>query len=541
MTPLASPLMVASWPWSAGELLLVLGAAAAAVTRHATLVARSDGDAAERERTLLRRGERRAAFGAVGRPAALVAVATLVAWLALASTAAERGGAWAFAVGVVVAAGAAVVVGEVEDSARARVAVAAGSSPEAASAVAWDGGLVAAFAVVAAQGAATWIVAATTDGASAPLGLAAGTALVAWFARSARAVAPATARAVALLSVQSLALAAAAGAAARASGAASGALRADLLHVGRILVALGGVAPLALRGSSGLAEGRPIARRILAALAALAGAGLVGALFVAPLTAFGAGRGAGWSSYATAILVGVALVAVVARVAEHAAQADAASTAGAGAAGEPRFAPPASRFIACLALAAALVVAAPAAGAFGVALAAAAAAAALPALVAAGIGGDLLPAPPVAAPSRASDVERAASSAAVALAGWALLGVARRGEARLDLLAADVAGGALVGVALVLFISSSAARRRGDPGAGANSTRADLRAMIVPALLAVAAPFCAARLNLAAAGGMAAGALLCGATAALLVPRASAGLLDRVVSLLCITFVLCAR
>jgi hypothetical protein len=40
---------------------------------------------------------------------------------------------------------------------------------------------------------------------------------------------------------------------------------------------------------------------------------------------------------------------------------------------------------------------------------------------------------------------------------------------------------------------------------------------------------------------MAAGALLCGATAALLVPRASDALFDRVVSLICITFVLCAR
>jgi hypothetical protein len=65
--------------------------------------------------------------------------------------------------------------------------------------------------------------------------------------------------------------------------------------------------------------------------------------------------------------------------------------------------------------------------------------------------------------------------------------------------------------------------------------------MIAPALLAVAAPFCVARLDPAAGGGMTAGALLGGATAAFLVSRSTAALFDRVISLICITTVLCSR
>jgi hypothetical protein len=541
VTTLASPLLLVSWPWSAGELVVTLAAAAAAVARHGTLAARSDGDDAERELALLRRGERRAAFLAGGKTLGVVAGALLVVLLTLAATPVERARAWAFAAGVAVAAAAAAVVGEIEASARARISVAARSSPASAADVAWEGGLVATLVATAAQTGATLFVSAVTEGATAPLGLAAGMALVACFVRSVRSVAPATARAIALMSVQSLALAAAAGAVARFSGGPLRSVRPDLVHVARLLVALGAVAPLALRGASGIAEGRPLARRLFLPGAALLGGGFVIALFVGPAPAFEGGPAAGWSALAVAILCGVLLVSAVARVAEHAADGSRDRSGGADTA-ELLLTLPASRFVACLVLAAALVVAASAAGAFGIALAAAAAAAALPGFVAAGFGADLEagpPAPPAGPPARLSDAERAAGSAALALAGWALLSASRRAEVRQDLLSADAAGGAVAGVALVLF--AAAWWRRAESAGGSNSTRAGLRAMIGPALLAVAAPFGAARLNLAAAGGMATGALLGGATAALLIPRATAALFDRVVSLICITYVLCAR
>jgi hypothetical protein len=281
---------------------------------------------------------------------------------------------------------------------------------------------------------------------------------------------------------------------------------------------------------------------MLAPISVLLGAGLLCGLCVGPLDRFLGAPAVGYSGFASALVCGVALVVVVARVAEHAAATRSDVSGGAGAAGDALPATPPSRFVPCLVLAAAIVVAASAAGGWGIALAAAAAAAALPICVAAGFGADVLPQPAADRAAQGSDAERAASSATVALAGWATLAAAV-GPARLDLLRADVTGGAVSGVALVLFVVSVAAsaRPRGDSTGNANSTRADLRAMIVPALLAVAAPVCVARLNPAAGGGMAAGALLGGATAALLVPRSTAALFDRVVSLICITFVLCSK
>jgi Na+/H+-translocating membrane pyrophosphatase len=536
---LASLLLVGGWPWSAAAIVVAVVAMAAAASRHLSLAARSDGDDAARADAAARRAELHAALGAGGRALAAVAGALLVAWLALASSPGARGAAWAFAVGVLAAAVVVVATAALEHSARTRAAVAARSDAPLAAAIAWEGGVAATLVVGVAQIVATGIVGATTaeptDGTGGSLGLAAGVLLVAWFAQSARAFAPAMARCAALLSVQTFALAAAALTSAHVASADA---RPDLFQVSRLLVALGALAPLATPASSGggtMSDGRPLARRIAAPLAALLAAGLLCALFVGPVAAVANAPAGGFSALAATLVAAIALVAIVARVAEHSARTRADEAAAAAATGASRDAlatATPSLFVPGLVVAAALVVAASAGGAWGIGLAAAAAAAALPSCVAAGFAAELLPLPP-------ADAERSASTATVALAGWAMVAVARGGDARLDLLSADVAAGAIVGVALVLF--ATATWRRGESSENSNSTRAALRAMIAPALLAVAAPVCVARLNPAAGGGMTAGALLGGATAAFLVARTTAVLFDRVVSLICITIVLCSK
>jgi hypothetical protein len=97
----------------------------------------------------------------------------------------------------------------------------------------------------------------------------------------------------------------------------------------------------------------------------------------------------------------------------------------------------------------------------------------------------------------------------------------------------------MVGVLVALF--AAALWRRGAAGESSRSTETGPRAMIVPAVLSAAVPWCAARLDVAAGGGIAAGVLLGGGTAAFLAPLSAAAPLERIVQLTGVVLAFCSK
>jgi hypothetical protein len=494
---LAASLLAASWSWTTGEIALALAAAAGAVASRRSLRTRPIEDArraAWTEETL----RDRAALRRLVKPVGLVALLGIVVGLLRARDAAERASAFAFGVGITVAMTGLAVAAALERATRHRLPAAPGSEAAAAD-VANDGARSALLAVSGLQALASALVAAGFSDPDAAWGLAAGALVVAWFALAARAPSPAAARLAGLMSVQAFALA-----------AATRTAPAEVASLAHLLVACGAALPWAVRarGTDGLELGA--GRRLLIPVAALALAGVLLTLFVP--------RGAS----SLALLAGVALAAAAAR-------------AGAWRGRPPRatLEPSPALFLPLLALAATLVVATAAGGGAGIALATAAAAALLPAVTVDGFAGEVAaPAAPAApatplpsSPGTAADGARAASSTVVVLAGWAAL---RGMTVPLDLRDPATAGGATVGILLVLL---AARLGRAAPEESSRSTEAPPGAMIGAAVLAAAVPWCAARLHAAAGGGIAAGVLLGGGSAALLAPLTAAAPRERIVQL----------
>jgi len=483
---LAASLLAASWSWTTGEIALALAAAVGAVASRRSLRTRLIEDArraAWTEETL----RDRAALRTLVKPVGIVALLGIAVGLLRAPDAAGRASAFAFGVGIAVAMTGLAVAAALERATRHRLP--AGSGSEAAAAgVANDRARSALLAVSGLQALASALVAAAFVDPDAAWGLAAGALVVAWFALAARAPSPAAARLAGLMSVQAFALA-----------AATRSAPAEVASLAHLLVACGAALPWAVRarGADGLELGG--GRRLLVPAAALALAGVLLTLFVP--------RGAS----SLALLAGVALTAAAAR-------------AGAWRGRPPRASLELSPalFLPLLALAATLVVATAAGGGSGIALATAAAAALLPAVTVDGFAADVA-AP--SAPAAAADGARAASSTVVVLAGWAAL---HGMTVPLDLRDPATAGGATVGILLVLL---AARLGRAAPEESSRSTEAPPGAMIGPAVLAAAVPWCAARLHAAAGGGIAAGVLLGGGSAALLAPLAAAAPLERIVQL----------
>jgi hypothetical protein len=496
----AATLLAGTGVWTTGAIALTGVAGAAAVaSRRALRVHPLDGEARVLwvEATLRWRAD----FRSLARGVGIVALLALVAGFFGALGAGGRSGVVPFAAGVAVGLAALEVAAALERATRARrPAAAAGARSAVLLVAALQAGAIAVVGVVFRDPISSW-------------SFAAGTLLVAWFAEAGRAASPAAARLAGMVSVQAFAL------------AATGSLvDADLAAAARMLVACGAALPWIVKthGADGLELGP--GRRLLVPLAALGGVALLLALFIPRGEA-----SAGTFAVLLAQLAGLALAASAARVGAHRAR--------------PRLMPAElapALFLPLLAVAAALVVAAAAAGAAGIALATAAAAALLPALTLDGFAADAAAAASPADPDGAvADGARAASSAVVVLAGWAALRSASGPLAAVDLRDPAAAGGAMVGVLVALF--AAALWRRGAAGESSRSTETGPRAMIVPAVLSAAVPWCAARLDVAAGGGIAAGVLLGGGTAAFLAPLSAAAPLERIVQLTGVVLAFCSK
>jgi hypothetical protein len=487
----AAMLLAGTGVWTTGAIALAgLAGAAAVASRRALRVHPLDGEARVLwvEATLRWRAD----FRSLARGVGIVALLALVAGFFGALGAGGRSGVVPFAAGVAVGLAALEVAAALERATRARrPAAAAGARSAVLLVAALQAGAIAVVGVVFRDPISSW-------------SFAAGTLLVAWFAEAGRAASPAAARLAGMVSVQAFAL------------AATGSLvDADLAAAARMLVACGAALPWIVKthGLDGLELGP--GRRLLVPLAALGGVALLLALFIPRGEA-----SAGTFAVLLAQLAGLALAASAARVGAHRAR--------------PRLMPAElapALFLPLLAVAAALVVASAAAGAAGIALATAAAAALLPALTLDGFAAD--------ADGAVADGARAASSAVVVLAGWAALRSASGPLAAVDLRDPAAAGGAMVGVLVALF--AAALWRRGAAGESSRSTETGPRAMIVPAVLSAAVPWCAARLDVAAGGGIAAGVLLGGGTAAFLAPLSAAAPLERIVQLTGVVLAFCSK
>jgi len=509
---LAVTLLAGTGVWTTGAIAMAGVAGAAAVaSRRALRVHALDGDARVGwvEATLRWRAD----FRSLARGVGVVALLALVAGFLGALGAGGRSGVVPFAVGVAIGLAALEVAAALERATRARLPAAAQSSALAASGAAAAGARSAVLLVAALQAGAVAVVGAIFRDPTGSWSFAAGTLLVAWFAEAGRAASPAAARLAGMVSVQAFAL------------AATGSLVAsDLAAAARMLVACGAALPWIVKthGADGLELGP--GRRLLVPLAALGGVALLLALFLPSGEA-----SSGTFAALLAQLAGLALAASAARVGAHRAR--------------PKLAPAElapALFLPLLAVAAALVVAWAAAGAAGIALATAAAAALLPALTLDSFAADSGAAAAPAAPDGASaDGARAASSAVVVLAGWAALRSASGPLAAIDLRDPAAAGGAMVGVLVALY--AAALWRRGGAGESSRSTETGPRAMIAPAVLSAAVPWCAARLDVAAGGGIAAGVLLGGGTAAFLAPLSAAAPLERIVQLTGVVLAFCPR